>query len=73
MKKQVNAADIVYTQEAVTNTIVVAVETDKFYIAAEKELDASAMRAELEKDLQYQQNFLQSVIKKLSNEKFVQN
>ncbi|MGG2368002.1 hypothetical protein ACE4ZV_27040, partial [Salmonella enterica] len=68
-----NASDIVYTQDAVTNTIVVAVETDKFYIAAEKELDTSAMRAELEKDLQYQQNFLQSVIKKLSNEKFVQN
>lgn len=73
LKKQVNASDIVYAQEAVMNTIVVALETDKFYIAAEKELDTSAMRAELEKDLQYQQNFLQSVIKKLSNEKFVQN
>jgi valyl-tRNA synthetase len=73
LKKQVNAASITYTQEAVANTIVVAVETDKFYIEVERALDTNAMRAELEKDLQYQQNFLQSVMKKLSNERFVQN
>jgi valyl-tRNA synthetase len=73
LKKQVNTASIAYTQEAVANTIVVAVETDKFYIEVERALDTHAMRTELEKDLQYQQNFLQSVMKKLSNEKFVQN
>ncbi|MEN9599076.1 MAG: hypothetical protein RL596_1387, partial [Bacteroidota bacterium] len=73
LKKQVNAAAIGYTEEAVTNSIVVAVETDKFYIEVERALDTHAMRTELEKDLQYQQNFLQSVLKKLSNEKFVQN
>jgi len=73
LKKQVNAAAIGYTEEPVTNSIVVAVETDKFYIEVERALDTHAMRTELEKDLQYQQNFLQSVIKKLSNEKFVQN
>ena len=35
--------------------------------------DKHALKAELLKDLEYQQKFLQSVQKKLSNEKFVQN
>jgi valyl-tRNA synthetase len=62
-----------YTKEAIANTIVVAVEKDKFFIESEKELDAAVLKDELLKDLTHQQNFLQSVLKKLSNERFVQN
>ena len=36
-------------------------------------IDTEAQKAQLEKDLQYFIGFLQSVEKKLSNEKFVQN
>lgn len=73
LSKQVNAEKISFVSEAVANSIVVAVEKDKFFIETEKELDAAALKDELLKDLTYQQNFLQSVLKKLSNERFVQN
>ena len=73
LSRQVNAADINYVTDAVANTIVVAVEKDKFYIASEKQLDSASLKSDLLKDLQHQQSFLQSVQKKLSNEKFVQN
>lgn len=73
LAKQVNADKISFTNEAIANSIVVAVEKDKFFIETEKELDASALKDELLKDLTYQKNFLQSVLKKLSNERFVQN
>jgi len=36
-------------------------------------LDTATMRDSLMKDLVYEQNFLASVMKKLSNEKFVAN
>ena len=73
LTKQVNAASITFTNATVANTIVVAVETDKFYIESEKELDTTALKQELLKDLAHQQGFLESVLKKLSNERFVQN
>lgn len=71
--KQVNAESIAYTSTTIANTIVVAVEKDKFFIETEKQLDAGNLKAELLKDLEHQQKFLESVIKKLSNERFVQN
>lgn len=71
--KQVNAESIGYTSVTTANTIVVAVEKDKFFIETEKQLDAGNLKAELLKDLEHQQKFLESVIKKLSNERFVQN
>ena len=73
LRKQVNAETIDFTSEAISNTIVVAVETDKFYIGSEKELDNETLKNDLVKDLEHQRNFLLSVRKKLSNERFVQN
>jgi len=71
--KQVNATSIEYTNSSVDNTIVVAVEKDKFFIGTSVELDATALKATLLADLAYQKGFLESVTKKLSNERFVQN
>jgi valyl-tRNA synthetase len=73
LSKQVNAENIHYTSDTVANTIVVAVEKDKFYIESERELDSTTLKADLLKDLEHQKGFLASVQKKLSNEKFVQN
>jgi valyl-tRNA synthetase len=71
--KQVNAESISYTGDTIANSIVVAVEKDKFYIESEKQLDSATLKSDLLKDLEHQQNFLQSVMKKLGNERFVQN
>jgi len=73
LSKQVNAASIDFDMASTSNTIVVAVEKDKFFIETEKQLDTTALKAELIKDLDYQKNFRDSVSKKLSNERFVQN
>jgi valyl-tRNA synthetase len=73
LMKQINAASIQYTNEAIGNSIVVAVEQDKFFIKTEKQLDATTLKTELLKDLEHQQQFLEAVTKKLSNERFVQN
>ena len=71
--KQVNAEELSFTKEAIANTIVIAVEKDKFYIKTEKVLDTSTLKDDLLKDLEHQKGFLSSVEKKLSNERFVQN
>lgn len=73
LAKQVNAESISYTDDNITNAVVVAVEKDKFYFESERLIDKQALKVELLKDLQHQQSFLQSVIKKLNNERFVAN
>jgi len=73
LSKQVNADELSFTSEAIANTIVVAVEKDKFYLKTDKELDTSALKDDLLKDLEHQKDFLASVEKKLGNERFVQN
>lgn len=73
LKKQVNAENVHYINEAISNCILVAIENEKFYLEVEKEIDTEALKSELEKDLAYQKGFLESVLKKLSNERFVAN
>jgi valyl-tRNA synthetase len=73
LSKQVNAESIDYLAVNISNTIVVAVEKDKFFIETKKQVDTSVLKEELLKDLEYQNNFLNSVLKKLSNERFVQS
>ena len=71
--RQVNAVSISFTGIVIDNTIVVTIEKDKFYIISERVLDTTNLKADLLKDLAHQQGFLISVLKKMSNEKFVQN
>ena len=73
LAKQINAEQTSFTTTSIANSIVVAIEKDKFFIETEKVLDATTLKAELLKDLEYQTKFLQSVTIKLMNERFVQN
>jgi len=73
LKKQINAERISYVNDAVANTITTVIGSNKFYIETEQQLDTSAQKESLQKELEYQRGFLQSVEKKLSNERFVQN
>ncbi|QES88474.1 valine--tRNA ligase [Rhizosphaericola mali] len=73
LSKQVNTESIDYNPCTNTNTIVVAIEKDKFFIESNKEIDTEALKNSLLADLEHQEKFLVSVQKKLSNERFVQN
>lgn len=73
LSKQVNAKTVSFVKEAVSHSIVVAVEKDKFYIQSDQQIDTSGLKDDLLKDLAYQRSFLESVMKKLNNERFVQN
>lgn len=74
LAKQINASSIEMTREPVAGGISLVVGVDKLYVLLnDTTIDTEAQKAQLEKDLQYFIGFLQSVEKKLSNEKFVQN
>ncbi len=49
------------------------VKSDEFFINLADEIDVETERENLQRELAYTQGFLDSVIKKLSNERFVQN
>jgi valyl-tRNA synthetase len=73
LAKQVNAEQIGFVSEAVPNTIAVVIGKDKFYLSSEQPVDTGLQKEELLKELKYLKGFLDSVNKKLGNERFVQN
>ena len=73
LAKQINANSIQFTNQSINHSIVVAVEKDKFFIVSDVKLDTTQLKDELLKDLDHQKGFLATVMKKLSNERFVQN
>lgn len=73
LKKAVNAEAIQYVEEALPHAITVVVGTAKIYLEAEGAINSGAQKEQMQKDLEYLKGFLQSVEKKLSNERFVQN
>jgi len=74
LRKQVNAAQVGYTDVARSGTISLVVQTDKLYIeTSNANIDTAGQKAQMIKELDYLKGFLQSVEKKLGNERFVQN
>ncbi len=61
------------TDEAIDNSISFLVKTDKFFVELKKEINVEEECARLNKDLIYYRGFVQSVEKKLNNERFVSN
>lgn len=73
LSRQVNAENIAFTDATVEKCINVLVQKDKLFIETKTELDTTAQKEQLEKDIAYLEGFLASVEKKLGNERFVQN
>ncbi|MBK7883246.1 MAG: valine--tRNA ligase [Chitinophagaceae bacterium] len=71
--KQVMAESVMFAEGPVVNTIVIMAGKDKFYIETQQPVSAGNQKEELVKELEHLKGFLQSVDKKLSNERFVQN
>ena len=66
-----NISIIETVTEAVKGARSFIVDTVEYFIPASGQVDTVELRAKLEEDLKYTQGFLASVMKKLSNEKFV--
>ncbi|HVF97359.1 MAG TPA: valine--tRNA ligase, partial [Flavisolibacter sp.] len=73
LQKQINAEKVMYVSEAVSNTLTSVVGNHRFYIETAGELDTTVQKETLQKQLDYHRSFLESVEKKLGNERFVQN
>lgn len=71
--KQAVIEDFDFTETLVDKCVNVLVGKDKLYLQPKTALDTSSQKEQLEKDLDYLQGFLNSVEKKLGNERFMQN
>ena len=73
VRKLCNLATVTVVETKSDNAISFLVGTSEYAISLGDKLDVDAEIRKLEADLQYQEGFLQSVMKKLSNSKFVDN
>lgn len=72
-KKMAALEDIENVEEKVSNAVAFMVKTTEFFVPIGNNLDVEAEIAKLQEDLKYNEGFLNSILKKLSNEKFVKN
>jgi valyl-tRNA synthetase len=73
LARQVNAERIEFTTDSVPGALTVVSGKDKYFIVTEKVVDTGGQKEEMLKELGYLKGFLDSVNKKLGNERFVQN
>ncbi|MGH2645660.1 MAG: class I tRNA ligase family protein, partial [Chitinophagaceae bacterium] len=71
--KQINADHLYFTNQEFDHSIAIVVNKDKFFIRIPQNTNHNLQKDKLLQDLQHQKGFLDSVEKKLSNERFVQN
>ena len=68
-----NASKIEIVNEKPDGSLIFTVGAQEFYIPVDSSIDVEAEIAKLEEELKYTNGFLNSVMKKLSNERFVNN
>ncbi len=71
--KLANISEIHQVKEKIDNAVSFMVGTTEFYVPLDDILDVEEEIERLEKELEYNKGFLNNVMKKLSNERFVQN
>jgi valyl-tRNA synthetase len=72
IKKLANV-DLKATTEKVDNSVSLMVGIHEIFVIVPTKIDIAAEKAKLEADLAYQRGFLESVMKKVGNEKFMAN
>ena len=73
LKKTAKLSEISFSDTSPDNTVGFIVGTTQYFVHLNRTIDISAEREYLEKELAYHKGFLNSVTKKLSNEKFMQH
>ena len=73
LAKQVNAESIGFSAQPENSFITIVAGKEKIYIEADIEVDKNVQKEQLLKDLAYLKGFLNSIDKKLSNDRFVHN
>lgn len=73
IKKLANISDIEFVNKKVEGAVSFIVGTTEFYVPLGNLINVDEEIKKLEDELKYQQGFLKSVEKKLSNERFVNN
>ncbi|MTI40772.1 valine--tRNA ligase [Fulvivirga lutimaris] len=73
IQKLSNLSSFEVTNEKVENSVSFVLTGDEFFIPLEGSVDLEKEKEEIEKELAYTKGFLQSIEKKLSNERFVNN
>ncbi|MFT6827322.1 MAG: valyl-tRNA synthetase [Roseivirga sp.] len=72
IKKLANIDQLTFTNEKLNGAVGFVIKSDEFFIPMEEgAIDVVAEKAELIKEIEYTKGFLNSVMKKLSNERFV--
>lgn len=71
VKKLANVKEVSSTETKIQSATSFLIGTQEFFIPLEGKIDVAKEREEILKDLEYQKGFLASVLRKLSNEKFV--
>ncbi|PCH78386.1 MAG: valine--tRNA ligase [Flavobacteriaceae bacterium] len=73
IQKMGNVSELSYVSEKVEGALSYRVKSNEYFIPMVGAVDVEAEKAKLEEELKYTQGFLNSVLKKLSNERFVNN
>jgi valyl-tRNA synthetase len=73
IKKLGNLSSLNYVTEKVDGALSFRVKSNEYFIPMGDAIDVEAEKAKLEEELKYTKGFLNSVQKKLSNERFVNN
>ncbi len=71
--KLANLKSFSQSEKEISDAMTFMVKQEQFFLVAEKEVDVEQEKLRLQKDIEYQKGFLQTVMKKLNNEKFVAN
>ncbi|HDJ34179.1 MAG TPA: valine--tRNA ligase [Bacteroidetes bacterium] len=73
LKKLGNLSDIRFIDKKPEKALSFMVKTTEFYIPVGDDIDLDAERKKVENELEYTRGFLDSVMKKLNNRKFMEN